>query len=212
MEDTKAPICKAEGSTPFEALLLRLDPDRDLAGQKYEELRYRLIKFFGWNDCFPEPDLADQTLDRVAHKLGTETIQDVIRFSWGVARNVAREFRKRHPTIDIDDLPSHEAPHTGNLELKIINAAVRRRRLDCLHQCIQQLSAADREIFFAYEYYTDKPQNTAKLAERLDLTVGALQTRAHRIKHKVELCARKCFASRKGLSLVFSKDAVHDER
>ena len=213
MDNTKAPICKDEPSSQFESLLRRLDADRDHAGQKYEELRRRLIRFFGWNDCFPEEDLADEALDRVALKIDSEEINDIVPFTWGVARNIVREFHKRLPTVDIDDLPPHEGPHTGNAELPIIEAADRQRRLQCLHQCIQVLSAAEREVFLEYEYYTDKPQNTAKLAERLGLTIGALQTKAHRIKHKVEMCTRKCFASSpKRLAIVFSKVNGRDER
>jgi DNA-directed RNA polymerase specialized sigma24 family protein len=212
MENTQAPIFQEKPPSQFESLLRRLDADRDHAGQKYEDLRRRLIRFFGWNDCFPEEDLADETFDRVALKVASEEIHDILRFTWGVARNVAREFHKRIPTVDIGDLPPHKSPHTGNTELMIINAAVRRRRLQCLHQCMQGLSAGERELFLEYEYYTDRPQNTAKLAARLELTVGALQTKAHRIKHRVEMCARKCFASRKSLTLAFSKDNVRDDR
>lgn len=183
-----------ERRSQFDQLLRRLDADRDRAGEKYLELRVRLIRFFGWNDSFPEEDLADEVLDRVALKIEGE-IQDLVPFIWGVARNVVREFRKRRPTIDVGNLQPHEDPHTGHAELQIIEAAERQRRLQCLHQCIQALSAAERELFLAYEYYTDRPRNTAELAERMGLTVGALQTKAHRMKHKVEMCARKCFSS-----------------
>jgi len=191
------PISGGEPRSQFEILLRRLDADRDHAGQKYEELRRRLIRFFGWNDCFPEEDLADEVFDRVALKIESGEIHDLLPFIWGVARNVAREFYKRLPTVDIDELPPHEGPHTGNAELPIIEATERQRRLECLHQCTHQLSTAERELFLEYEYYTDNPQNTEKLAGRLGLTIGALQTKAHRIKHKVEMCARKCFAARK---------------
>src|SRR5258708_29144422 len=118
---------------------------------------------------------------------------------------MGREFHKRLLNVDIEDLPPHEGPHTGNAELPIIEAADRQRRLQCLHQCIQVLSAAEREVFLEYEYYTDKPQNTAKLAERLGLTIGALQTKAHLIEPKVAMRTRKCFASSpKGLAIGFS--------
>src|SRR5260370_8775058 len=48
----------------FESLLQRLDPDRERAGGKYENIRRKLIKFFQWNDCFAEEDLADEPLGR----------------------------------------------------------------------------------------------------------------------------------------------------
>jgi DNA-directed RNA polymerase specialized sigma24 family protein len=212
MENAQGPIMQEKPPSQFENLLRRLDGDRDRAGQKYEELRRRLIRFFGWNNCFPAEDLADDTLDRVALRSENDEIHDIVRFSWGVARNVMREFHKRQPSIAIDDLPPREVPRSGNAELAIIHAIERRRRLQCLHQCIQRLAADERELFLEYEYYTDRPQNTVKLAARLGLTVGALQTKAHRIKHRVETCARKCLASRGKLVSAFSKAMSRDEQ
>ena len=52
----------------FAALLLFLDADRERAGEKYEELRRTLIRFFEWRGApFPE-EHADETLNRVARQ------------------------------------------------------------------------------------------------------------------------------------------------
>ena len=49
----------------FEALLGWLDPDRERAGIKYEQIRSGLISFFtGRGHCEAE-DLADETINRV---------------------------------------------------------------------------------------------------------------------------------------------------
>ncbi len=196
----------------FESLLQRLDPDRERAGGKYENIRRKLIKFFQWNDCFAEEDLADETLDRVAQKLGSVEVRDVGAFLWGVAKNVVREAGRRPPTCDLDDLPPAMEPHTGDAELPIIDKTENERRLQCLHQCIQKLSASDRELFLDYEYYTGKGENTQALMERFQLTVSALQSKAHRLKRKVEKCSLKCFGSpaKRWSPVIRSGEAGHD--
>ena len=180
---------------PFEALLLRLAPDREQAGQKYEDIRQKLIRFFEWNDCLMAEALADEVFDRVSLKLETEDVRDVVPFTMGVARNVLRELRKKPSMRAIDDLPPGQSPHTLHPELRILDEGERQRRIRCLHRCIQRLSPPDRELSLKYEYYRGKPHSTTQLAQRMAMTVGALQTRAHRIKEKVQRCALRCFDS-----------------
>jgi DNA-directed RNA polymerase specialized sigma24 family protein len=183
----------------FETFLGRLDPDRERAAEKYEDLRRRLIRFFRWNNCFPGDDLVDKTFDRVAHKVADEQVSahipDVVPFLWGVARNVVREFRRRPPAVNLEDLPPRRQPHTAHAESVIIEQRVRERRLACLRKCLELLAARDRELFLAYEYYQGRTRNTRQLAERFGTSVGALQVKAHRLKHKLEKCALKRFLS-----------------
>jgi DNA-directed RNA polymerase specialized sigma24 family protein len=194
MEQENADIEKKDLTAAlFEGLLRRFDPDRERAGEKYENLRTRLIKFFLWNECFPEEDLADETLDRVARKIALVEVHDVGAFLWGVAKNVAREAARRPPMNVLDDLPLSRQPHTGHAELPIIDRAENERRLECLHQCIQKLPASDRELFLEYEYFRGKGEKTQALASRLELTISALQSKAHRLKNKVEKCTLRCF-------------------
>jgi len=213
VEEKKTQLWIPNPASSLEALLQRLDSDRESAGNKYEDLRRRLIKFFGWNDCYPEePQLADETLDRVACRIETTKIYDLSSFTLGVARNVVREFHKRRPVLHLDDVESREDPRSTNLEISILNDAERQRRLRCLHQCIQRLSAAERELFLEYEYYTDNPHNADRLAAQMGLRRNALQVKAHRIKQKVEVCSRRCFAGRHGLPLAPSKGESRYER
>ena len=53
----------------FDALLGWLDPNREVAGQKYEVIRRRLITIFSCRGCAEAEDLADETINRVASKL-----------------------------------------------------------------------------------------------------------------------------------------------
>jgi DNA-directed RNA polymerase specialized sigma24 family protein len=179
--------------TELELLFRHLDPDRDAAGVKYEEIRFKLIRFFGWNDCDFEDDLADKVFDRVASRLQQEDIRNLRAFIWGVARNIVLESRKKPPALPIDDLPLEWTPLSSHPELEIIDEREKQRRVACLHRCLQTLTPRDRELFLRYEYYVGRARNTARLAEGFGMTVGALQTRAHRLKHRVERCVLKCF-------------------
>ena len=53
----------------FDALLAWLDSDREQAALKYEKIRGGLIKIFTGRACVEPEDLADETINRVAHKL-----------------------------------------------------------------------------------------------------------------------------------------------
>jgi DNA-directed RNA polymerase specialized sigma24 family protein len=176
----------------FENLLRQLDDDRERAGDKYEDIRRKLTRFFAWNDCFPEEDLADMTFDRVSSKLATERIHNVVAFIWGVAKNIKREFYKRQRSIDIEDLPPDKIPQIGHPESTIIEGMEEQRRQRCLEACIRRLSKPERELFLEYEYYAAKTRKMEDLAARFELTVGALRTRAHRIRRRVEVCTLKC--------------------
>jgi DNA-directed RNA polymerase specialized sigma24 family protein len=192
----------SEMSAKFESFLRRLDPDRDRAAEKYEDLRRRLIRFFAWNQCFPQEDLADRTFDRVTQRSDDSQIQDMAGFVWGVAKNIVRECQRQPAAIGIDELPPNREPHTGNIESQIIDRRDRERCLECLRACLQNLSELDRRIFVEYEYFAGKGRNTEPLATSLGLTVSALQSRAHRLKYKVEKCTVNCMGRRRAAAFL----------
>src|SRR5262245_63354455 len=94
-------------SEQLEALLLRLSPDREQAGQRYEQLRRGLITVFGYRGCASPDELADETLDRASRRLlelgSAFEGSDPTRFVYGVAWNVARESFKRSPLLPLPD-------------------------------------------------------------------------------------------------------------
>jgi len=181
-----------DSSEQFERLLRHLDDDRERAGEKYEDIRRKLARFFAWNDCFPEEDFADLTFDRVASRLATKHIHNIVAFIWGVAKNIKRECHKRPQPINLEDLPADKIPQTGHPEPMIIENTEEQRRQQCLQTCIQKLSDSERELFLEYEYYAAKGKKMNGLAARMGLTVGALRTRAHRIRRRVEVCTLRC--------------------
>jgi DNA-directed RNA polymerase specialized sigma24 family protein len=178
----------------LEILLGRLHGDRDRAALEYEDLRRKMIRFFRWNGCQSGEDLADEVFDRVAQRLGGVPIDNVVAFLWGVARNLVREASKKPQPISIDLLPATREPHSGDTEARFIHEQETQRRLQCLRRCLQRLPAAEREQLLEYEHCLIERGEPRLLAAQFGLTIGALRTRVHRLRHRLELCSRRCLA------------------
>lgn len=179
----------------FEALLRRLDGRPDRAGEKYETIRWKLVKFFEWSCCLAAEDLADITLNRVARKLSTETIQDVEAFTWGVAKKIRQEAQKKDfRTISLQALPGVGTVSDAGASVEALHQKIQsQKELRCLHQCLQRLSTEDRTLFLAYR--VDKGhymENRKNLAKQFGLTPGALRVRIIRIREKLEQCLERC--------------------
>ena len=78
----------------FDRLLTFLDPDRQAAADKYEDIRRRLLKLFVWRGCSAPDEYVDRTIDRVARRVqeGADIqVADPYQYFHGVALNVLRE-------------------------------------------------------------------------------------------------------------------------
>src|SRR5919202_834387 len=132
----------------FSKLLARLDADRERAGEKYEELRRTLIKFFEWRGApFPE-DHSDETLNRVARKLdeGVE-IKNLGGYCYEVARLVLLEVWKgsdsRRDPLDAGRAHAADAEdHDHTLERELL--------LECLDECLGRLPPESRALIVEY--------------------------------------------------------------
>jgi DNA-directed RNA polymerase specialized sigma24 family protein len=166
----------------FEALLDWLDPDREQAAIKYEQIRSGLIKFFANRGLSDAEDLADETINRVARRLNEikdQVIGEKSRYFFGVARMVLREFlRRKQP----------QAP-PGIIDSTRVEAEHR-----CLEECMAQLSKENRELVLGY-YQADgreKIDQRRKLAEKLGIAPNALRIRAYRIRSALQKCVQRC--------------------
>ncbi len=185
----------------FESLLLRLDTERNRAGEKYEEIRWKLVKFFQWSSCLEAEDLADETFNRVAEKLASEEegIKDVVAFTWGVAKRIRQEaLRKDAKTVGLPDLPGADtmltdsrAPADAQPEL-----TGNQKHLKCLRRCIQHFSARDRGLLLAYHSTRGRRiEGRRRLAQENGITMVALRVRANRLRFKLEECIKRCLGS-----------------
>jgi RNA polymerase sigma factor (sigma-70 family) len=174
------------------ALLDRLGPDRDLAGERYVELARRLRTIFRYRRCPHVDELVDETLDRAGRRLlelgDRYDGSDPARYVFGVAWNVAREsFRRRSPEPlpeerEIPDPGPDDAEETEELK----NA--------CLDRCLDRLPEDDRRLALTY-YQEEKGariRRRAALARELGVSLNALRLKLHRITRRLRQCVFDC--------------------
>lgn len=182
----------------FDEMLAWLDPDRERAGMKYEELRLSLIRILSWNGCVDAEGMIDETVDRVASKV--RELKDTFKgdprlYFYGVANNLVKEYKR---TIDLYvpigdvDLPAASSSEAEEAEAE----------QHCLQTCLQELSFENRELILDY-YRKDKHDKIVhhrEMAQLLGVRLGTLRVRMHRIRTSLEDCVNRCceqFASKK---------------
>jgi DNA-directed RNA polymerase specialized sigma24 family protein len=176
----------------FDQLLIALGGgDRDGGSEKYLEIRTNLTRFFEWRACpFPE-DHADETINRMAKKVAEgEEILNPAGYAMGVARLVVLEIvkgrqREQSALTEIGhQSKAYEVEDNGE------------GRLTCLRNCLQTLSADNRELIL--QYYqgekSEKIQNRKKLMERLGVPVNTLRMRALRLRERLQSCVEACLS------------------
>ena len=167
----------------FDALLERLDPDRERAGALFEVLRHKLLQFFSYEGCTLPDHWADETLDRVAKRLSEGSpVEEINIFTRGVARMILREARLAETrTRSIRELPV------------VSNDAVEQDAA-CLDGCIAELSSSSRELVEEYYLGTSESRVAGRkaLAIRMGVNMEALRSRALRVRRQLEICLQDC--------------------
>lgn len=178
----------------LETLLTWLDPDRDEAWAKYQEIWERLIKIFTWNRCKGVEDLAGEVIRRVEPKV-PELLKtfsgDPALYFYGVAQKVVLETPRTEARFSEFQEESGVGGFTYPVDPEAVD--VYELKLGHLDYCLDQLSEKDREIVLEY-YQFDSESKLAdrkRLAERLGLTMNALWIRASRLRSRVRKCVRK---------------------
>ena len=160
-----------------------LDPDRERAGERYEEIRRKLIKISVWRQCHEGEEVADETINRVSHRvkdIAPTWVGDPALFFHGVLKNVCRE-RRRDVTPIPDPLTPPPEPNEDRIH-------------DCLDKCLQELSRDDRELILKY-YEREKRAKIElrkELADARKMTLNTLRMKVHRINAKLEECIIAC--------------------
>ena len=174
----------------FNALLTWLDPDRERAGQKYEEIRNSLIHIFQWRGACDAEDLADETITRVINKvpeIAPGYSGDPAVYFYAVAKRQAFEVTRRlQAQVELEnpeklpDLPSEDRNN-------------REAEYECLEKCLENLPADDRELILLY-YQQEQPKidYRKELARRYNLAPNALRVKVHRIRATLHNCINKC--------------------
>ena len=169
----------------WEALLAFLDPQGDerSRGEKYEEIRRKLIRIFACRGRWNPEELADQAMDRVARKCGeiaSSYVGDPALYCYGVARFIFKESLKKRsaplPMPEPDPWQEKEAMHA------------------CLERCMKKLPRRRKRLIL--DYYSGakaaKIGNRSNLAELLGMSVNALRIEAYRIRKTLQSCVFEC--------------------
>jgi hypothetical protein len=189
----------------FRHLLIWLDEGVDSDGERYIEMRRRLVSYFGRKRCLSPDELADETLNRVSRKLEEQGgVTDVLpaRYCYIVARFVFLEYLRgaEHRQVSLDEMTGASDRFSRRVAAYTDEAGVGAddRRFDCLDHCLRQLTAHDRALIL--EYYSGdqglRIEHRRQLAARLGLTANALTIRTCRIRGTLEACVNTCTAAR----------------
>ena len=167
----------------FERFLAWLNPNSDKAGQKYEDIRRRLIEIFTCRGCNCPEDLSDETINRVIRKvqeIGDTYVGDPALYFYGVAHNVHLEYLRKKPSVQPAS-PTAVDPK-------------REKEYECLEKCMEKLSPRSRELVLQY-YQEEKHAKIdlrKQLAIRLGIPLNALRIRACRIRMNLQACVFQC--------------------
>ncbi len=173
----------------FDKLLARLDDDRERAGEKYEELRLKLVKFFDYRGSLAPEEHADETLNRVTRKIDEgEAIENLQAYCYGTARLYFLDVLKERKKVPLEEAPelAQEADFDRESEADL--------QYRCFDGCLQKLPAENRELILGYyeDEKRDKIDKRKNLAERFGLELNALRIRTCRIRTKLETCVADC--------------------
>lgn len=170
----------------FDHLLAWLNPDREQAGRRYEEIRRRLIKIFARRGYCEAEDLTDETLRRVEMNVRNVVpgwVNDPALYFYAVARNVRREYGRRKL---VPKLPP-PAPDAEQAE----------REDMCLERCMQRLLTGDeRSLMLQYHQGQGrvKIEIRQELGQQHGLGPNALRIRVHRLLKRLRPCVLDCIA------------------
>jgi DNA-directed RNA polymerase specialized sigma24 family protein len=181
----------------FTRLLVWLDDGIESHGERYVEMRRRLVSYFDRRSRPSADELADETLNRVARTLdeaGVIETKPPARYCYVVAKFVLLEdLRRERRHVPLDETRVPDGPRTvGRNEPD--ERAAREHRLDCLDRCLETLKPEQRELIV--EYYAEarqkKIERRRELARRLGITMNALAIRAWRIREGLMACVQTC--------------------
>jgi RNA polymerase sigma factor (sigma-70 family) len=178
----------------FDTLLDWLDSDRERAGNKYEAIRFRLIKIFTSRGFWEAEELADETINRVVAKvadIAKDYQGDPALYFYGVAQKVQLEYLRKPRLRDSD--PSDVAANLASPAASIL-ADDAEPEFECLERCLEKLPPVNRQL--VVEYYQQEKQAKIvyrkRMATELGIAVNALRIRAHRIRRTLEKCVHDC--------------------
>jgi DNA-directed RNA polymerase specialized sigma24 family protein len=177
----------------FESLLAWLGPDREQAGEKYEQLRQNLLDYFRRRGATDPYSLADEVFVRVTRKapeVAKDFVGEPAAYFLAVGRLVLIESRRQPVRVslprDIPEPPTADASTSQELLLQ------------ALEQCWGRLEPHEQQIVLRYYATVQKPRESrARLAQELGVTGGALRVLTHRLRARLKPCIEQRLGAKK---------------
>jgi DNA-directed RNA polymerase specialized sigma24 family protein len=176
----------------FNGLLARLSPDAEEAGEKYEQIRKGLIKYFYYRGALDPESLTDETINRVAAKL-PEAPRDekfvLANYFYSFAANIFLEdYRKRKKIVAVDD---------DYLEmLKTKGEALEENGFEgaCMKKCLAGRAPEESELLLKYYGFEKGDRNVRRkmLAAQQGISIELLHTKVSRLRKALRDCLKKC--------------------
>lgn len=183
----------------FDSFLEWLEKNQNLAAEKYETIRNRLIAYFKHHcpGC-PDPEsLADETINRIIRKLPTfadSYVGDKEKIFYAYANFVRLEYlRKRanneNSVINFVSLINYlQSQNQSELDAELD------RTYHCLSICLQEHPPDKQKLFISYYLVekSNKVNHHEKLAEEFGLSLSALRKKIFDMKQKLLDCIKNC--------------------
>lgn len=195
LEDEAVQEKPALSQVAFNRLLEWLDEGSDSRGERYVEIRRRLVAYFERRGRAAADELADEAFNRIGRTLeqrGEIAITPPARYCYVVARFVLLEdIRRERRQVQLDEPRLAKIEAAGaRADESIDEADPDELRLESLDRCLQKLKPEQRDLIV--EYYRDtgreKIERRRDLAKRLGITMNALGIRAFRIRDSLMEC------------------------
>ena len=184
---------------PGDKLRRLLGDDPQVADERLERLRSKLIHRFAAARCADPEDLAQKTICRVLEALekGKQITTQIEHYAAGVATNIIREQWKTSPQrlVPIEELRPDQEPCTEPFDRLLTQLSEDQVLSGCLQSCLAGLAQAERELLV--EYYATSDDLLAKdirerMAGSLRLTRDQLRRRAFNLRRRLEVCMNQC--------------------
>jgi RNA polymerase sigma factor (sigma-70 family) len=187
----------------FRNFLAWLDEGEESNGEKYVQLRRRLVLYFDRKNCVAAEELADETLVRVAQKFaeqGANIDLSPAHYCYITAKFVfleyLREKDRSHASVEdlvvtgkLDRVASSGAHHNESEQM-------REEMLAAIESCLKKFSVEDRELVLEYHRGEGRTKidDRRRMAERLGISQNALSIRVCRLREKLEQCVKRSAA------------------
>jgi DNA-directed RNA polymerase specialized sigma24 family protein len=174
-------------SGPLDTLLERLAIGSEVS-RAYEQLRLRLVTYFRLRFPVEAEALADEAIDRLAHRLDDGTqVDNPAGYALGIARFLVMETAARHRKEGQAALAAMQ-----ELELQVPDEEVD-PALPALRVCLGNLDPESARLileYYAIDAGAARIERRQQIAERLGMTLNALRNRALRTRMALEKCVK----------------------